>query len=499
MLRGELADEPLAIVLERLGSERATGSLRMRRPIVGPTPTTALPEASSVTEEAAVFLRDGAVYGVTMPPPRPLLGVRLVSSGAVAPESLDEALQAQSEELSSWRLGELLVHLGYVEQAVIAAFVTEQIADGLTSLWGWRSGSWRFRAGERTRDAAASPIDFASATALVTERAAEAARLSLVVPSPSAIPALAASGSGSADVALDADAWALLCKIDGERAVQELALQCGFTNLEATRVTAALVGAGLVEVTSDAVPEIDLVASPSPWAQAMAAALAPAPGSQQCRGLEVRGGDGPSDGRLAEDAEQLPPARIPVGAHRHRAEPSAEQRLRHERLRSAAAAELAAAHAEAEAQRRAVHPESEAANDAVVVDLAAVRRRERPGGELEAHLEGADPPDPGLAGFEALTELSAGAPDPDAGLGEVAAPGRTLPSVESRPDDPWGSDTAAAETRNNDADTAALLRELSSLGSFDDDASGSTLSRPTARSTLSDPRRARRKGLFGRA
>ena len=44
-----------------------------------------------------------------------MLGVRLMSRGALTPEALAEALEIQRTELQGWRLGELLVHLGYVE------------------------------------------------------------------------------------------------------------------------------------------------------------------------------------------------------------------------------------------------------------------------------------------------------------------------------------------------------------------------------------------------
>ena len=40
---------------------------------------------------------------------------------------------------------------------------------------------------------------------------------------------------------IDADAWSLLCKVDGIRSVEELARDCGFTLYEAGQVVYTLV------------------------------------------------------------------------------------------------------------------------------------------------------------------------------------------------------------------------------------------------------------------
>ncbi len=75
---------------------------------------------------------------------------------------------------------------------------------------------------------------------------------------PNAVPMLAARG-GEADVTLDSDTWSLLCKIDGERSIADLARECGFTLFEAGTVVRALVEAGLVDVEEDIGPDGDPV------------------------------------------------------------------------------------------------------------------------------------------------------------------------------------------------------------------------------------------------
>ena len=105
MLKGDLATTALPEVLRQLADGAATGCLHL---VDKSRPDDA--------DEAKVYLRGGSVYAVSVPSStsgsRPTLGARLVTSGALGPEALAEALEAQRTELQGWRLGELLVHLG---------------------------------------------------------------------------------------------------------------------------------------------------------------------------------------------------------------------------------------------------------------------------------------------------------------------------------------------------------------------------------------------------
>jgi len=64
-------------LLLELASQEATGCLTITEP---------------EGEQATVWFRDGDVYAVSVPGRRPLLGVRLMSSGVLTPEALAEAL-----------------------------------------------------------------------------------------------------------------------------------------------------------------------------------------------------------------------------------------------------------------------------------------------------------------------------------------------------------------------------------------------------------------------
>src|SRR3954454_25005404 len=104
MLKGDLTSTPLAPLLLSLAEDLSTGCLHI---------------SDAEGDEALIYFKGGLVYAVSVPGRRPQLGAKLVSSGALGPEAFAEALEAQRTELQAWRLGELLVHLGYVDQPVV--------------------------------------------------------------------------------------------------------------------------------------------------------------------------------------------------------------------------------------------------------------------------------------------------------------------------------------------------------------------------------------------
>src|SRR3954469_11431089 len=236
VLKGDLASTSLPALLDQFADGAATGCLH----IVDPA-----------GDEAKVYLRGGRVYSVVAPGHRPQLGARLVSSGELAPEALAEALEAQRTELQGWRLGELLVHLSYVDQPVVEAFVQEQVRESMSDVLLWAAGTWKFRINERTREDVAPPVPVDELLAEVDRRRIQWQAIEELVHGPLAVPMLSAAGTGSDEMEIDADAWSLLCKVDGVRSVTDLARDCGFTLYEAGQVVYTLVRSGLLEVEED--------------------------------------------------------------------------------------------------------------------------------------------------------------------------------------------------------------------------------------------------------
>jgi hypothetical protein len=425
MLKGDLATTPLAPLLVQLAEDQATGCLHI---------------ADAGDEDALVFYKNGLVYAVSVPGHRPQLGAKLISSGALAPEALADALEAQRTELQGWRLGELLVHLGYVDQPVVEAFVKEQVHDALWDLIKWVDRPWKFRKNEKTREDVAPPMPVVDLLADLRERGYEWESISKVVNGPNAVPVLSARGGGEPETTLNTDAWSMLCKIDGDRTVAELARDCGYTMFEAGLVLVALVNAGLVDIEEAAEvaaePEVeDERYGASTISSALAAdAAQPIEGDDSFAELarlvtEVAASvrdEEPVAAQAAAPVELPAPVRFNVGNDEtfaasvakvsqalsdvlgpapatndpfelpshlrirskkapEKKRPITEEEARKTRARQAAAAELAAAHALAEALRvsQQQHNEPEVA---AVVDLAAVRREAEAAREEEERI-----------------------------------------------------------------------------------------------------------------
>jgi hypothetical protein len=93
---------------------------------------------------------------------------------------------------------------------------------------------------------------------------------------------LSAAGQTDAEMAIDPEAWSLLCKVDGIRSVSELARECGFTLFEAGQVVYSLVRSGLLEVEEvligpEATPEPVPTQESESVTSRLAAAFAPEP------------------------------------------------------------------------------------------------------------------------------------------------------------------------------------------------------------------------------
>ena len=389
-----------------------------------------------------IFLRGGQVYAVLVPGRRPELGTRLLTAGALSPETLAEVTEAQRTVFPSWSVPDLLVHHGHVERALIDAVISEAMHQAMTELLGWGVTTWRFRVNERTREHVAPPLTVAGLLAEVGRRqvAWQAIERAIVgvhaEPVSHAVPVTVAAAA-PADLALHPGARTLLALVDGTLTVGELAYRCGFTLFEAGQVVFALLRAHLIEIPAGApvpalsvdVPPATAVAGPLTRAfHALTALLGPAPTGEELFAVAVRPQGAPT-----------------VSAAKQRAaDVLAEQ------------AEREQAEREQAGRPEPVDPEAHAA---VFAELRAAAEAERP---------------------QPLAQPVADQPSADQPVGVTAPP------------EPY---------RPSDTDTASLFRELSSLGLEEDDAPD--LSRPPAPragAAAADAAAAarKRKGRFGR-
>ena len=298
MLKGDLATTPFGAVISDLATSSAIGCLHVEGPD---------------GDEALVYLKSGAIYSTYLPGRRPQLGARLISSGALAPEALEEALEAQSTELQGWRLGELLVHLGFVEASVVESFGIEQVRDACFELSRWTSGKWKFRKNEKTREDIAAACEVVAILDEILRREQEWAILVDVIRGTDSVPLLGAGGLASAEMALDQDEWALLCKVDGERNIHQLARDCGFTDFEAGQIVSSLVMTGLLEIDTLAAADTEdgegaEVAAPLPPRSAAARLMAAFGGGDPDVSDDTDFGLGTRDEGDGDDAELVMPS-----------------------------------------------------------------------------------------------------------------------------------------------------------------------------------------------
>ena len=194
-------------------------------------------------DEGLVWFRDGQVYAVSVPGRRPLLGVRLVSAGAISADQLNAALELQRSEMHSARLGEVLVHLGLVNRRVIENFALEQQRDMLADLLAWPIASHWFRNGARTRTDLAPFLDVEELIEHARERQRHWPEVVDDLGGGDVVPLLTGS---EPHAALTSNEATVLRLVNGVRTLTDVADECGFTIFEAADVVQGLAAAGLV-------------------------------------------------------------------------------------------------------------------------------------------------------------------------------------------------------------------------------------------------------------
>lgn len=237
-LRGNLRDFSLPDVFQLVTLSGKTGVLRMKRE----------------DAEGSVWFRDGAVFFAQSDWQREPLGTRLVTAGKTTPSALTKALEIQrAEPAGGRRLGQILVDEGYVTDKVLEAFVQEQIQDTIFDLFRWDEGDFDFETLDSIpEEDIGLSVSIENVVMEGSRRLEEWNRIKKKIPSMDIVFKMAtAPGEGTFDISLKPTEWTLLLKVDGTRAVAELARETGRTDFEVARIVYGLFSAGLLEVASD--------------------------------------------------------------------------------------------------------------------------------------------------------------------------------------------------------------------------------------------------------
>ena len=202
----------------------------------------------SGAQASKIFFRGGQVYAILVPGPVLDVGARLITAGALSPQTLAEVTEARRTTFPTWSIVDLLVHHGHVEQSSVDAIVREQICQSLADLLRSAPTAWRFRVNERTRDNVAPSMTVADLLADLGRRQVVWQTIEAAVGGPDAVPFASPGAVAPDDLELHPGARTLLGHVNGARSVSELAELCAFTEFEAGQVVFALVQAQLLTI-----------------------------------------------------------------------------------------------------------------------------------------------------------------------------------------------------------------------------------------------------------
>jgi hypothetical protein len=125
---GNIKYVPLAIILEELRTEKATGTLTLKNDQV----------------EKSVFLKDGQVIFSKSTDMKDRLGEILVKVGKLTREDLDKALVLNRKHLGLKKLGAILVENGMVTPKDLFNALKTQVNDIIVSLFQWSQAEYSF-------------------------------------------------------------------------------------------------------------------------------------------------------------------------------------------------------------------------------------------------------------------------------------------------------------------------------------------------------------------
>lgn len=202
-----------------------------------------------------VWLSEGRVCTVSLSSATPALGMRLVSGGKLSLNSLGAALATQQQN-PHMRLGDVLVRMGLVARHDVETVAWEQMSDAIATLMGLSDIACSFSQVPSTACPPAGPTVEELLTA-AQSRASQWQEVVRQLGGPDTVPSLTDALLQTHDMTLRPEEWAVLCRIDGRRALTSIASQAGFTILEAASILQGLRAAGLVSVP---------VAAPAPSA-----------------------------------------------------------------------------------------------------------------------------------------------------------------------------------------------------------------------------------------
>jgi tetratricopeptide (TPR) repeat protein len=246
-IEGALAELSIQDVLQLLELAHKTGVLTVR--------------SERLNDEAIVHLSRGAIVFAVRRRSTRRLGQLLIRAGKLTQRELDRALELQRTDPTR-RLAEILLEMGSVVEEELERQLRFQMEETIYEVMPWDEGYFKFEErGEIGEQRLLARVRVESLLMEGARRIDEWTRLETKVPSPEAVPVLAANVDREmTPLELRSDEWEVLAEIDGERDVRQLAADLGRSAFDVAKIVYGLVSTGVLEVTERVtrIPELEL-------------------------------------------------------------------------------------------------------------------------------------------------------------------------------------------------------------------------------------------------
>ncbi|MBR9990532.1 MAG: DUF4388 domain-containing protein [Gemmatimonadetes bacterium] len=246
-IEGALAELSIQDVLQLLELAHKTGVLTVR--------------SERLNDEAIVHLSRGAIVFAVRRRSTRRLGQLLIRAGKLTQRELDRALELQRSDPTR-RLAEILLEMGSVIEDELERQLRFQMEETIYEVMPWDEGYFKFEErGEIGEQRLLARVRVESLLMEGARRIDEWTRLETKVPSPEAVPVLAANADREVTpLELRSDEWEVLAEIDGDRDVRQLAADLGRSAFDVAKIIYGLVSTGVLEVTERVtrIPELEL-------------------------------------------------------------------------------------------------------------------------------------------------------------------------------------------------------------------------------------------------
>jgi len=228
-LEGTLDAFSLPDIFQLLSFTKKTGTLHLRR-------------AGETGTHGVVHLRDGAVTGARSDEGRQALGRRLVGTGLVDDDALEEAASVVAEQPTTG-LARALHDLGGLDPEMLRELAVEQATDAVFDLLRWPDGEFAFVVDEPDPDDLGAVLPVEEVVAEGRRRIEHWQSLADAV-APDAVVTVAAAPEQ--DPVLSREEWAMLSLVDGRRTVSDIVVLSGRGEYAVVTALAGLAARGLL-------------------------------------------------------------------------------------------------------------------------------------------------------------------------------------------------------------------------------------------------------------